>query len=183
MANKKKANILLGAGLGCLIFIIVFSVMCGMINFNRYITYNYELSAQSDQYFERAFATNNIEEFANLSEKALAYYDGFTDNPDWWFPTIKTDWHVIIDDARIIIETSRIASNNSEIGSDAYEEALLSAQSSMNTTQGRLTHNISLELSHPKYWGTVHQWWLWLIVSWIVFIVLMIWQYDVRNYW
>ena len=147
------------------------SVLLGMNYHYLWYNLNYKTEQMANQHFSRAFNANNIDIFANASETALTYYDNFHGNPDWWFPLDYTDWDIIKQDAIDIINTARIAANNSIIGSDAYEEALMSSQSSMSTIKERLGTNIIREWCHPsKFWGS-HSWWLWAIMSLILLAV------------
>ena len=166
-----------------LLLTVIFSVILGMTTFNRMITYGYNLQSQSDQLFSRAFSTNNIEVFADLSEQAIAYYDDFEGNPDWLFPLDKTIWSVIREDANVIIDTARIAANNSEIGSDAYEEALNSAIDSMNITQDRFNGNLLREQIHPRKFFSDYQWWIWVFVAFILFIIFFYIRGEERDWW
>ena len=113
--------------------IVVGIVMC----FGHYVDQVYQISLIEAQ-LKRALSTNDLNTIANYIDRALGLASNLTGNPDWFFPTDVTNWDLIKSDLLVIANNTRLAALTAEVGSDAYEEALRAAYTSLNVILGQL---------------------------------------------
>ena len=113
--------------------IVIGILMC----FGHYVDQVYQVSLIEGQ-LKRALSTNDLITIANYIDRALGLTSNLTGNPDWFFPTDVTNWDLIKSDLLVIANNTRLAALTAEVGSDAYEEALRAAYTSLNVILGQL---------------------------------------------
>lgn len=123
--------------------------------------------SQAENWVWRARATNDLDDMANYTQKALNILEPYNGNPKWYFATPDTNYDYIKDNLREVIRNCE--SINATADDMAYQQAVSNMQETLVEIADHVNSTVYWEYATP--WFAI---WLVLVSFWWI-PVLFLW--------